>query len=194
MASPASARSDVARLLERFTAFGAAPSASGYLALFHPDAMLFDSGMERPINLAGDRVIRGRRYYDRRPLYAVLAPDLPSLPGVDPELPAESPRAGQRVSGAEGFAEASARGWRRGRPSCCAALAPAFPDLELELEQWAGNASLVFLEWKASASVGGAPLRFGVVDRFELADGRARGGRAYFDTLALASRLAQVAR
>ena len=42
---------DADRFLERFRAFGAQPDVARYLALFHPDATLFDSGMERPITV-----------------------------------------------------------------------------------------------------------------------------------------------
>jgi ketosteroid isomerase-like protein len=42
---------DVARFLERFRRFGAAPGVATYLPLFHPDARLFDDGMERPITV-----------------------------------------------------------------------------------------------------------------------------------------------
>ncbi|MEW6270098.1 MAG: hypothetical protein AB1689_12470, partial [Thermodesulfobacteriota bacterium] len=129
------AADDVARFLERFFRFGAAPSVESYMPLFHPEATLFDDGMERAIGYAeipasieatlalaqdfvmvperwrangralfvearneatvlgtrhawrsvyridldGDRVRRGRRYYDRAPLLAALAPDAPRL-------------------------------------------------------------------------------------------------------------------
>ncbi len=41
-----------ALFLKRFEHFGAEPSALSYLALFHPEAQLFDDGMERPIGVA----------------------------------------------------------------------------------------------------------------------------------------------
>ena len=184
---------DADRFLERFRAFGAQPDVARYLALFHPDATLFDSGMERPItvpeipehiegilklapdfhmaperwrlrgvtifveahnqatlggrrvewpsvyviDLRGDQVIRGRRYYDRRPLVSRV------LPGVSSE-------------------------------------APAVPDLERELLGWAGDDALFFLEWRARGTVGGRPVALGIAERL---DGGA--SRAYFDTLAL---------
>ena len=128
--------SDVDRFLERFRAFGAAPSVERYLPLFDPEATLFDSGMARAIrvgrdpralqrrsvdgagfpdgrpqrwrqagstvfveahnqatlagvplewpavycvDLRADRVIRGRRYYDRQPLFARIDPNTPTL-------------------------------------------------------------------------------------------------------------------
>jgi len=48
----AASQADVARFLERFFRFGASPSVETYLPLFHPDATLFDDGMERPIGVA----------------------------------------------------------------------------------------------------------------------------------------------
>jgi hypothetical protein len=207
---------DVAGFLERFRAFGEKPCVASYLPLFHPDATLFDSGMERPIrvpeipehiegvlklipdfqmtperwrerggtvfveatnraslgdrtaewdsvycvDLVGDRVIRGRRYYDRRPLFALLNPSLPALPAIAP-----GPR-DHRL------------------------LARLLPGLSLELEAWAGDDSLLFFEWTARATVGGAPIAVGVAERVDRAAGPATCARSYFDTLALATRLA----
>ena len=37
--------------LEKFRAFGEAPSLERYMALFHPGATLFDAGMERPLTV-----------------------------------------------------------------------------------------------------------------------------------------------
>src|SRR5262245_29384642 len=41
-----------AQFLKRFERFGSEPSVETYLALFHPEAQLFDDGMERPIGVA----------------------------------------------------------------------------------------------------------------------------------------------
>jgi limonene-1,2-epoxide hydrolase len=41
-----------AAFLKRFERFGAEASVETYLALFHPEAQLFDDGMERPIGVA----------------------------------------------------------------------------------------------------------------------------------------------
>src|SRR5262245_27561716 len=41
-----------AQFLKRFERFGSEPSVETYLALFHPEAVLFDDGMERPIGVA----------------------------------------------------------------------------------------------------------------------------------------------
>ena len=213
------ARPDVAGFLALFERFGARASVETYLPLFHPEATLFDAGMERPItvaeipehiegilklvpdfemvprrwrerggtlfveagnratlgngsvswpsvycmNLEGDRVLRGRRYYDRRPLYAQLAPDLPALPDVAP----------------------GPHDWRL--------LALLLPDLTLELQHWAGDAELLFIEWRARASVAGSPIALGIVERVDLVAGSAPDAHSYFDTLELANRLAVAA-
>ncbi|MDJ0849984.1 MAG: nuclear transport factor 2 family protein [Myxococcota bacterium] len=228
---------DVDGFLERFFAFGAAPSTATYLPLFHPEATLFDSGMERPItvpeipehieailkvvpdfqmtperwrerggtvfveasnratvgttpaqwrsiycvDLEGDRVIRGRRYYDRRQLFTLLNPELPSLPEAparaeDEPLPDDP----------EALAQELGAGWQAGRaPAQHRPLASALGDLEMELVAWAGDAELVFLEWKARA----LGLSFGVADRIDRAAGK-QDARAYYDTLTLATALA----
>jgi limonene-1,2-epoxide hydrolase len=46
---PGVSAADLAAFLERFVRFGAAPSVASYTALFHPEATLFDDGMERPL-------------------------------------------------------------------------------------------------------------------------------------------------
>ncbi len=48
---------DLDRLYERFVAWGAAPTVSGYLDLFADDATLFDSGMAAPMPKAGIRAL-----------------------------------------------------------------------------------------------------------------------------------------
>ena len=71
------------RFLERFRAFGAQPDVARYLALFHPDATLFDSGMQRPItvpeipeHIEGDPEAGARFPHDARALAAARADDL----------------------------------------------------------------------------------------------------------------------
>ena len=54
------------------------------------------------VTLRDDRVIRGRRYYDRAPLLARLSPTLPSMPAYEPIVDQEiegSVSAGTSVSG-----------------------------------------------------------------------------------------------
>ena len=70
------------------------------------------------------------------------------------------------------------------------AVEALLPEVKRDVEQWAGDETLVFLEWRATAQLGGAPLAIGGVDRFDLAAGLALHGRSYFDTLGLATRLA----
>jgi hypothetical protein len=128
------------------------------------------------MDLSGDRVLRGRRYYDRRPLFAALDPELPALPpgalreGGDP-LPA--------AGGPEAARPAFARRLER----CVAGLTLA-PLAE------AGDDEVRFTEWQVDGRLGGEPVSFGVAERSDL---RARSTLAYFDTLALATRLAAAA-
>jgi ketosteroid isomerase-like protein len=44
------------------------------------------------VTLQGDRVMRGRRYYDRAPLFARVSPTLPSLPAYEPIVDQEIER------------------------------------------------------------------------------------------------------
>lgn len=219
-------RPDVDGFLARFVAFGAAPGVESYLALFHPDATLFDSGMPRPIrvpeipehieailrlvpdfrmmplrwraregtlfvearnqatlagavrrwpsvyciDLEGDRVLRGRRYYDRRPLFAALNPDLPALP-------AQALREGGDPLPTDGGPQA---------PAFARRLACCVRDLALTPLAFAGDEALRFCEWRVSGRLGGEDVSFGVAERTDL---RAANTLAYFDTLALATRL-----
>lgn len=213
-------RSDVERFLARFRRFGALPSVESYLALFHPDATLFDSGMPRPltvpeipehiegilklvpdfrmtpqrsvfraptifveahnaatlagapivwasiycIDLSGDRVIRGRRYYDRRPLFARLSPEIAARPAFEPEpLPIGAPMPET--------------------PIAFAALRRRLPDLEARLVASAGDAALRMREWELQSAE--QPQRWLMTDRIDLEAGEVRSAAAYFDTLLL---------
>jgi hypothetical protein len=214
---------DVERFVARFERFGAAPSVGRYLALFYPDATLFDSGMERPlvvaeipahiegilrlvpdfrmtpqrfrfraptlfvearnratlagapiewpsiycIDLKGDHVFRGRRYYDRRPLFARLSAEI-----------AERPRCAADPSPIGSALPAT--------PLLGVALRRRMPDVALRLLAEAGDDALVFREWQACGTLGGSAVRIGVADRIDLAGGSVTSARSYFDTLALA--------
>jgi hypothetical protein len=80
--------------------------------------------------------------------------------------------------------------WReRGGPRDHRLLARLVPDLGLELRAWAGDESLLFLEWPAHGRVAGAPFAVGVAERLELRGGASADARSYFDTLELAVRL-----
>jgi len=226
-----STATEIDRFLAKFTHFGAEPSVESYLAFFHPDATLFDSGMQRPIrvseipehiegilklaqgfrmtplrwrfraptifveahnraslaghavewpsvyciDLVGDQVIRGRRYYDRAPLVAKLA-------GASGAAPARSLRSLRRNRGIhapneiEGIPE---------EPFGIAALRAVAPDLEAKCLTSAGDDTLLFREWELQGTNDRKALCFGLVDRFDLAGGRVKEARAYYDTLAL---------
>lgn len=223
---------EIERFLALFRRFGAAPCAPFYLALFDPDATLFDSGMRRPItvpeipehiegilklvpdfemtperwrfreptifveaynqasfgtalaewpsvyciDLRGDRVIRGRRYYDRRPLFARLSAELAAKPAFEGGAPLAIDT---HVADAEALATScAARAADRARSF-------GIDGLSMQLATWAGDASLVFLEWTARTERNGQPLGFGVSDRYDLEAGRVTASRAYFDSLAI---------
>jgi hypothetical protein len=222
--------SDADRFLDRFRCFGAEPSVATYLALFHPEATLFDSGMERPItvpeipehieailklaqdfrmtperwrlrgvtifveahneatlgggriewpsvygiDLRGDQVIRGRRYYDRRPLVSRVFPGVSAEPPFAFAMPSAPPFAASRDIDA--FVRTrieSLKTFPRSEPNASGEVH------ELDLLAWAGDGTLLFLEWRARGRAGGKPIEFGIAERID------RGGvRAYFDTLA----------
>jgi hypothetical protein len=122
------------------------------------------------VDLRGEQVIRGRRYYDRRPLVSRVFPGVPAQAPVGFEMPAPAePVTSGRI---DDFVRARA--------------AAAIPDFELELLQWAGNDALVFLEWRVRGSAPGRPVEFGAAERFDLDAGRVASSHCYFDTMALA--------
>jgi hypothetical protein len=250
----ATPEADVDGFLRRFNRFGATPSVETYLALFQPDATLFDDGMERPltveeipahiegvlamapgfqmtperwrvrdaalfvearnlaapggapiawravyrVDLRGDQVIRGRRYFDRAALLAHLMPDaLPPAWTVEAAaVEAEAP-----LAGAADFVDACANAWAGGRPQAIAAhyrddgalhtpvtapLARAslaafyqrLAPLALRPRAWAGDDGLLFIEWEGRRG-------FACVERFDRRDGLVLSGRLYCDSLAL---------
>lgn len=128
------------------------------------------------IDLRGDRVIRGRRYYDRHPLFARLSPELAAKPAfvVGAPLAIDAP-----VTDAEALAKhCETRAAER-------ASSFGIDGLAMQLATFAGDDSLAFLEWIATGETKGQPLRFGVADRYDLAAGRVTSSRAYFDSLPL---------
>lgn len=266
---------DVARFLERFRRFGAEPGVETYLALFHPEARLYDEGMPRPIEvpeipehiagvlalvkgfrmrverwrardgrvfveaantgeiagepvgwravyrieLDGSHVRDGRRYFDRAPLVARLDPTLPRL---DLAPAACEPRAGGRIvhgfgARPEELAARCAEAWRDGRPEEIARLfredaslsapGPARPlasgevgafyrrlaerlrGARLALRAWAGDDTLLFVEWQGSVPTAAGAYALGLVERFDLVDGAVLAARAYFESAALARAL-----
>jgi hypothetical protein len=269
-----------ALFLKRFARFGSAPSVESYLALFHPEARLFDDGMERPIGvseipahiegvlalvrgfrmrperwrargatlfveahnggevagspvswravyrieLEGAQVRDGRRYFDRGALVARLDPAAPTRAGVlaprgEPRPP-EGAVAGSATTPEQVVAEL-ARCWQEGRPQAIAALfredaslvapgvarplgagevaghlerlARLLGRTRLAPRSWAGDDSLLFVEWEAAvpAPEGGSPI--GIVDRLDLVEGRVLAARSYFDSSALARAAAAAA-
>jgi len=267
-----------ALFLKRFERFGSEPSVETYLALFHPEAVLFDDGMERPIGVAeipahiagvlalvkgfrmrpersrargplvmveahnagevagkpvswravyrieleGSHVRNGRRYFDRAPLLAALDPNTPSVsPRLAPEPGDATPRSGvvgSRELGPEALVNACAAAWQSGRPEEIAGhfredgalhapgLARALGGGEipayyrrlaallggpLRPRSWAGDESLLFVEWQGELATPSGPHAFGLVERFDCAGGRVLAGRHYFETGALGRALAR---
>jgi limonene-1,2-epoxide hydrolase len=266
------------QFLKRFERFGSEPSVESYLALFHPEALLFDDGMERPIGVAeipahiagvltlvkgfrmtperwrarGDVVMveahnrgevagrpvswravyrieldgalvrNGRRYFDRAALLAVLDPNTPSVaPRLAPAPEDAAPRAGAlagRATSPEALVAACAQAWASGRPAAIAEhfredgslhapglarplgggeiaayyarLAALLVHARLAPRRWAGDDSLLFVEWQGELATPRGPHAFGAVERFDLAGGRVLAARHYFETGALARALA----
>jgi hypothetical protein len=169
------------------------------------------------VDLEGDRVIRGRRYYDRRSLYARLGPGVPSLPEYTPEAD-EAPDPADPLTGPEEIMLRFGEAWTSdsgaalqrlfredgtlsspdvGRPIARDELAhyradlrQRLPELRLELLCWAGDDVLAFGEWRMSGRTHGRTIQVGVVDRLDLAAGLVLSARAYFDTLDLLNALA----
>jgi limonene-1,2-epoxide hydrolase len=272
---PGPAPPEPALFLERFRRFGGAPSVETYLALFHPEARLYDEGMPRPIGVSeipahiagvlalirgfrmrperwrtrgarifveaynqgelagapvswravyrieldGSQVSDGRRYFDRAPLLARIDPGLPVLdlmPRVEDAAPVTGAVAGSDA-GPEALVEASARAWREGRPEAvaelfredAALLAPGLPrplgraeipafyrrlagllgGARLVPRCWAGDGTLLFVEWQATVPTPGGDYALGLVERFDLAAGRVLAARTYFESAALARAL-----
>jgi limonene-1,2-epoxide hydrolase len=266
---------------KRFEHFGSAPSPETYLALFHPEARLYDDGMERPIavseipahiagvlslvrgfrmrperwrergrfvfleahnegeiagapvswravyriELDGDLVRDGRRYFDRAPLLARIAPATLALPAFAPPPAAGEPTT-SRSEGATGAAPEEivtrcAEAWRAGAPEAIATLfredgswtapglrrplggeeiaawlrhfAATLGGARLAPRAWAGDDTLLFVEWEGSVETPRGPHGFGLVDRFDLRGGRVLAGRTFFDANALARALAPAA-
>jgi hypothetical protein len=264
-----------AAFLKRFERFGSEPSVETYLALFHPEARLYDEGMERPIGVSeipahiagvlalvrgfrmrperwrargarvfveahnsgevagspvawravyrieldGSLVRDGRRYFDRAPLLARLDATTPTLAaalgpdagGSRAALPRDAV-AGREVA-PDGIVGECARAWQEGRAETIAELfredgallAPGLPGpvggggiaayyrqlaallggARLAPRSWAGDGSLLFVEWQADVPTPNGVYPLGLVERFDLVAGRVLAGRAYFESVAL---------
>jgi ketosteroid isomerase-like protein len=173
------------------------------------------------IDLDGDLVRRGRRYYDRAPLLAALDPSLPRLPTLVDEGAWQDPPVEPCLAAgldAPGLVAACERAIRDG---ACDALAAWFRDDAVlvapgaprplpragvasylrgfggllrgavpELRAWAGDDALVLLEWEARIPCAARSYPLGLVDRFDLVDGRISSARRYLDAASLARALA----
>lgn len=64
------------------------------------------------------------------------------------------------------------------------------PDLRVTVERWAPTGDAVMIEWKATATVAGKPLSWSGVDRFNVRGDRMYEAMVYWDTRALAERVA----
>lgn len=63
------------------------------------------------------------------------------------------------------------------------------PDLRAEIDDWGANGATLFIEFRLSATVGGRPLEWPVVDRFTLTGDKASRRVTYFDALPLMMRV-----
>jgi ketosteroid isomerase-like protein len=64
------------------------------------------------------------------------------------------------------------------------------PDMRLEVIRWAPTGDSVMIEWRATATVAGQVLSWTGVDRFGIRGDRMYEGHVYWDTRALAERVA----
>jgi ketosteroid isomerase-like protein len=59
------------------------------------------------------------------------------------------------------------------------------PDIRIAVEHWSGTPDALFIEWTATATFAGKPVRWSAVDRFRLGEGKVLERIAYFDPLPL---------
>jgi ketosteroid isomerase-like protein len=80
-----------------------------------------------------------------------------------------------------------ARPARGAREACewFAGMLALVPDIRIAVDRWSGTPDALFIEWTATATFGGKPVRWSAVDRFRLADGKVLERIAYFDPLPL---------
>jgi ketosteroid isomerase-like protein len=64
------------------------------------------------------------------------------------------------------------------------------PDLRIDVIRWAPTGDAVLVEWRAHTTVGGEALEWQGVDRFNVRDGRIYQGQVYWDTRAVAEKVA----
>jgi hypothetical protein len=167
------------------------------------------------VELAGDLVLRGQRYYDRAPLFAALDGALPLPPplrldaaGLDAAPPAAVAGGGdsvdallrQRAAAWQDLDAARlAAPWRddgalyvpgAGRPLAGAEIAAFHAHLLAAL----GDRRVTLRVGGGDATLafaawhaGTDAARFDFAERFDLVDGRVLSGRMYYDRLALAA-------
>ena len=69
-------------------------------------------------------------------------------------------------------------------------LADLLGGARLAPRSWAGDGSLLFVEWQADVPTPNGVYALGLVDRFDLVRGRVLAARSYFESVALARALA----
>jgi len=133
------------------------------------------------VHLRDGGVFRGRRFYDQATVFRALRPDMGWLPPLAPATDARPVAYTDIVPEAPVTASFAADAAIE-TPDQRRVLAPA--DLALHLAgapfkmiDWAGDDTLMFVEWQHGELLG--------VDRLELRDGHIAAMRRYFDTLGL---------
>ena len=133
------------------------------------------------VHLKDGLVHRGRRFYDQATLFRALRPDMPWLPEL-PAVHGDDVRDYEDVVPNAPSGLAFAAGALIETPDQKRTLAPA--DLRIHLAgspfeaiDWAGDDTLVFVEWRRGDLLG--------VDRLDLKDGAIASMRRNFDTLGL---------
>jgi hypothetical protein len=131
------------------------------------------------VHLRDGLVYRGRRFYDQTTLFRALRPELGWLPELSRSSANEAVRYSDIISGTP-FDFPFAAKARIGTPDQKQPLSPA--DLKHHLPgaqavDWAGDATLAFVEWRRGALLG--------ADRLDLQGGRVVLMRRDFDTLGL---------
>jgi ketosteroid isomerase-like protein len=167
------------------------------------------------VTLRGDRVLRGRSYYDRA---AVSSRRGPGLAHVDIEKAADDARNGEHLASPElqaNLIEPYIAGWRDPQPERLARFyapigrlrAPDIPgalsgddiahhyrtqlaemdELQRHCQTWAGRPGQAFFEWRMTGAMAGRPFDIGGAERLTLDGCRIAESVSYFDTLALAA-------
>lgn len=133
------------------------------------------------VHLRDGGVLRGRRFYDQATLFRALRPDMGWLPELPPAAAAGEVRYRDLVPGAPVDLAFAAQA-RIGAPDQRRQLRPAdlprhLAGAPFELVDWAGDDSLVFIEWRRGDLLG--------VDWLDIARGQIVSMQRNFDTLGL---------